>query len=62
MITKVFKYISDISIFTIDKYYHIEYLVLNEDESESKLVRYKAAKYKTFKEQLDKILKEYILI
>jgi len=57
----MFKYISDISIFTIGKYYHIEYLVLNEDESESKFIRYKAVKYGTFKEQLNLILEKYTL-
>lgn len=58
----MYKYISEIFIYTINGIYHIDYLLLDEDENESKLVHYKAAKFKTVKEQIDKILKEYVLI
>jgi hypothetical protein len=54
--------IAEIFIIKRGKYYYIEYLLLNEDESESKRMEYKALKYSTLKNKLDDLLKEYELV
>jgi hypothetical protein len=54
--------ITEIFIYRRGKYYYIEYLLLNEDESESKRDEYRAIKYSTLKNKLDDLLKEYELV
>lgn len=56
------KYITELFLYKRGRYYYIEYLLLNEDETESKRMEYKAIKYSTFKSTLDKLLEEFTLI
>lgn len=48
--------IAELFIIKRGRYYYIEYLLLNEDETESKRMEYRAIKYKTFREKLDELL------
>jgi hypothetical protein len=54
--------ITEVFIYKRGKYYYIEYLLLNEEETESKRMEYKAIKYKTFRAKLDELLLENELI
>lgn len=55
------KYITEIFLYKRGKYYYIDYMLLNDKETESKFMSYKAIKYSTFKSQLESLLKEYEL-
>jgi hypothetical protein len=55
------KYITEIFLYKRGKYFYMEYLLLNEDLTESKIIEYKAVKYSTLKSKLDELLKEYEL-
>jgi hypothetical protein len=55
------KYITEIFLYKRGRYYFIEYLLLDGEESVSKHCEYKAIKYSTLKAQLDQLLKEYEL-
>lgn len=54
--------IADIFITKGGRYFYIEGLLLNEDESESKRFEHKAIKHSTFVQKLDSLLKEYELV
>jgi hypothetical protein len=55
------KYITELFIYKRGRYYYIEYLLLDEEETVSKHHEYKAIKYSTLKARLDELLKEYEL-
>lgn len=55
------KYITEIFLYKRGKYYYIEYMLLNDKETESKFMEYKAIKYSTMKSKLDSLLTEHEL-
>ena len=57
----VMKFITEIFLYKRGKYFYMEYLLLNGDESESKRMEYKSIKYSTLKHKLDEVLMEYEL-
>lgn len=53
--------ITEVFIYQRGKYYYIDYMLLNEDETESKFESYKSVKYSTFHNKLLQLLKEHTL-
>lgn len=54
--------ITELFCYKRGRYYYIEYLLLNADETESKRMEYKALKYATFKNKLDQLVLNYELV
>jgi len=54
--------VTELFLYQRGKYYYIDYILLDEEESESKFETYKAVKYSTFKAKLDSLLKENTLV